>query len=302
MRVVLTHSGSAVPDYTKYCIKQIRYTNPTVQIDLLVKYRFISEFRRKVRSVPDLNIYPLEMYHENPLWQEFNRLSWYGNWGAPNTVYPSPQGFVQGTSERLFVLLAYMKHNNWKNVWHFENDNLIYGSLQSLYPLSDKMTVCYMNDKHIVMNAIHIPSYEQLEDSLAWYVNEMRLGDQALKDKYIIDMTHEMTVMRHYPHFAYFPSIPKLDVKIADYYFDPASYGQHIAGTNNGHPPGFLDTVNHDIARQYGTRWHGISFEKKEGPKVIDTDNVEHKLFNLHMHNKHAIGHYISYERTNDDL
>jgi hypothetical protein len=35
---------------------------------------------------------------------------------------------------------------------------------------------------------------------------------------------------------------------------------------------------------------------------IIDTDNVEHKLFNLHMHNKHAIGQYISYARTNDDL
>lgn len=302
MRVVLTHSGSAVPDYTKYCIKQIRYTNPDVPIDLLVKYRFINDFRRKVRSVPNLTILPQEIYHEHPLWQEFKNVSWYGNWGIPNTVYPSPEGFVQGTSERLFVLLAYITHNNYKNVWHFENDNLIYGRLDSLNPAPHSVSVCYMNDKHIVMNAIHIPEYTLFEHAMAWYVSEMGLGDQALKQKYIIDMTHEMTVMRHYDRFTYFPSIPKLDTKINDYYFDPASYGQHLAGTNNGHPPGFLDTVNHDIARQYGTRWHGLSFAKQEGPMIIDTDNVEHKLFNLHMHNKHAIGHYISYERTNDDL
>ena len=302
MRIVLTHSGSAVPDYTKHCIKQIRHTNPDVQIDLLVKYRFIKDFRRKVRNVPKCNIYPLEIYHENLLWQEFKELSWYGNWGTPNTVYPSPEGFVQGTSERLFVLLAYMKHNKFEDVWHFENDNLIYGQLKHLYPLGDKITVCHMNPKHIVMNVVHIPTYKHLHDALSWYVDEMRLGDQALKDKYVLDMTHEMTVMRHYPNFNFFPSIPKLDKKIHGYYFDPASYGQHIAGTNNGHPEGFLDTVNHDIARQYGHVWHGLSFDKYEGPKIIDTDNVSHKLFNLHMHNKHAIGQFISYERTNDDI
>ena len=125
MRVVLTHSGSAVPDYTKHCIKQIRHTNPNVKIDLLVKYRFINDFRRKVRSVPNLTILPQEIYHENPLWQEFRQLSWYGNWGTPNTVYPSPEGFVQGTSERLFVLLSYIKHNKFEDVWHFENVTLI---------------------------------------------------------------------------------------------------------------------------------------------------------------------------------
>lgn len=302
MRVVLTHTGSPVPDYAKYCIKQIRHTNPDVQIDMLVNYRHIKEFRRKVRSVPDLNIYPLEIYSENPIWREFKRLSWYGNWGRPNTAYPSPEGFVQGTSERLFVLLSYIAHNKLTDVWHFENDNLIYGRLDSLKPVQDKVSVCYMNAKHIVMNAIFIPQWEMMQDAMEWYVNEMRLGDQGLKDKYLIDMTQEMTVMRHYEKFAYFPSIPKLDEKINGYYIDPASYGQHIAGTNNGHPEGFLDIVNHDIARQYGTRWHGLSFAKNEGPKVIDVDNVEHKLFNLHMHNKHAMGGFISYVRGNDDL
>ena len=306
MRVVLTHTGSEVPDYTKHCVNQIRHTNPKIQIDVLVNYRHIKEFRRKVSNVSKLTILPLEIYTENETLKEFRRISWYKHWGRPFTTYPSPENFVHGTSERLFILNAYIKHNKFNDVWHFENDNLIYGDLSYVANQcsKDKVSVCYMGPSYVVMNAILIPKHEMFNDAMEWYLNELYEGDAGLKAKYKLDMTQEMSVMRFYDKFAYFPSIPEQDKTMGPlgYFMDPASYGQFIAGTNNGHEPGFLDTINHDIAKQHSHKWRGMAFDKLKGPRVIDMNNREIRLFNLHMHNKTRIGEFVTYAKRNDNL
>lgn len=303
MRVILTHTGSEVPDYTKHCVNQIRHTNPNVQIDVLVNYRHIKEFRRKTDGVSKLTILPLEIYSEDESFKEFRRISWYKNWGSPYTTYPSPANFVQGTSERLFVLNAYIKHNKFNDVWHFENDNLIYGSLIVMtdYVSKEKISVCYMGPSYIVMNVVFIPKYEMFDEAMSWYLNEMQEGDSGLKSKYKLDMVHEMTVMKHYDKFAYFPSIPEAEKTMGGYFVDPASYGQFIAGTNNGHEPGFLDTFNHAIAKQHSHKWRGMVFDRL-GPRVIGMNNNEIRLFNLHMHNKTRMGEFATYAKRNDNL
>lgn len=304
MIAVFTHVGSEVPDYTKYTIKQFRHTNPDMPIYFLCNYRHIADFRRKVRSVPDLTILPLEIYGENPTLQEFRRVSWFKSWGRPDTVYPSPDNFVQGTSERLFVLNAFIKHNKFKDVWHFENDNLVY---KDLVPIADelpkdKVTICHMGPAYVVLNAIFIPSHEQFDEAMEWYALQLSKGDAQLKAEFpLIEMVQEMSVMRFYYNFNFFPSIPH-EKPLNNFFMDPASYGQFVAGTNNGHPPGFLDNTNHDIAKAFGRRWKGMSHTKQTGPLVIDMNEQAHGLINLHMHNKTRIGEFVTYARTNADI
>lgn len=307
MIAVFTHVGSEVPDYTKYTIKQFRHTNPDMPIYFLCNYRFCEPFRRKVRSVPDLTILPLEIYSENPTLQEFKRVSWFKSWGKPDTVYPSPDNFVQGTSERLFVLNAFIKHNKFNNVWHFENDNLVYTDLNFMGLPDDKVTICHMGSVYVVLNAVFIPKHELFDDAVNWYSYQLSKGDAALKAEFPnIEMVQEMTVMRLYDKFNFFSSIPGempyYHHNGNDYFMDPASYGQFIAGTNGGHPPGFLDNAHHDIAKAYGNRWKGMSHTRQTGPEILGSDDKKYKLINLHMHNKTRIGEFVTYARTNADI
>jgi len=289
-KLILTHTGSEIPDYTEVCIKQVQKTNPKCEITFIAEEKHWWKFSNKF-NIKNVKLCPISELTDNVLLREFREVSWFKNWGKPNTHYPSPENFVHGTSERLFLLNAFVCKYKLKDFWHIENDNLIYGSFEWLYEYylksRENITMCYMNEKHCVCNVVHCPNYMVLNEMMYWYLYQLKLGNAALISRYTIDMVHEMTILRHYKNVNYFPSLPDENT-LGDYLFDPASYGQYLAGTNNGHDPGFLDTVNHDIGRTFGVKWKGASF-KKPYPYIHCMNKTYTKLFNLHMHNKHKI-------------
>lgn len=294
-KLILTHTGSAVPDYTEICIKQVQYTNPGIDIDLIAEYKHGSDFVEKY-NLKNVHVKAIEEIQEDFLVKRFREVSWLKAWGKPNTVYPSPDNFVQGTSERLFLLAAYLKNKNISNVWHIENDNLIYDKFDIIQPelSKDKITCCYMNEKHTVWNIVYIPESRLLYTAMQWYVEQLAKGNEWLCKTYGLEMVHEMTVMRQYTELSFFPSLPK-DYK-GWYLFDPASYGQYLGGTNNGHPPGFRDTVNHDIGKSFGMEWNEARFKGIIPMIISDKYRMFYPLFNLHMHNKTKMKDFISYE------
>jgi hypothetical protein len=295
-KLVLTHTGSAVPDYTEHCIKQVQYTNPGIEIDLVSEYNHGIEFVEKFK-LNNVHVKAIEDIQSDFLVKRFREVSWFKAWGRPNTAYPSPDNFVQGTSERLFLLAAYLKQKNIKNVWHIENDNLIYGEFDSLqsHLCRDKITCCYMNPKHTVWNLVFIPDPLLLYTAMQWYVDQLAHGNDWVCKTYGLEMAHEMTVMSAYKdNLCFFPSLPN-ENKIADYYFDPASYGQYIGGTNNGHPPGFRDTVNHVIGQTYGDLWNHASMFFGYPHVSSNKFQTLTKLFNLHVHNKHKMKELSTY-------
>ena len=67
--------------------------------------------------------------------------------------------------------------------------------------------------------------------------------------------------------------------------FDPASYGQFLGGTNNGHPQGYTEPA-HFIGSQIISKQIEVVFDKK--PFVI-YEGKQVPLYNLHLHNKQVI-------------
>ena len=303
--LVLTHTGSAVPEYVETCIRQLQHTNPDITIDLIADYNHGNNFIEDTK-LACVNVIPIQELESDHVVKRFRELSWFKAWGKPNTHYPSPDNFVQGTSERLFLLAAYLKESNIKNVWHIENDNLIYNKFEIIehHLSTDKITCCYMNNKHTVWNLVFIPDPSLLYTAMEWYAYMLSKGNEWLCKTYDLEMAHEMTIMRQYEDLSFFPSLPIQEGTIEGYYFDPASYGQYIGGTNNGHPPGFRDTVNHDIGRSFGTLWTDAYFnEEMKRPFVVspDTEKLQHiknayPLFNLHVHNKYKMKELKSYD------
>jgi len=300
-KLVLTHTGSAVPDYTEHCIKQVQYTNPGIEIDLIAEYNhgnaFVEQFGFK-----NVHVKAIEDIQQDFLVKRFRDVSWLKAWGKPPTTYPSPENFVQGTSERLFLLAAYLKQTRQNNVWHIENDNLIYGRFDEVdkHLSKDKVTCCYMNPKHTVWNLVFIPEPRLLYEAMRWYVEQLAHGNDFLCKTYGLEMVHEMTVMSQYAsNLSFFPSLPN-EGTIEGYYFDPASYGQYIGGTNNGHPPGFRDTVNHVIGQTFGQLWSDARMENGKPyvkpiyhPFVMGDPTIA--LFNLHIHNKYKMKELSTY-------
>lgn len=300
MRIVLTHTGSAVPDYTDITIRQMQFSNPNIPIDLIAEEEHGEAFKKKYNL--SINIIPSERYKENELLQAFRKHSWFKAWGKPETLYPSPENFVQGTSERLFLLNAYINGADLRDVWHFENDNLVYGDISKITNIlktdtlrsNDRMVICDMGPQYVVFNCVYIPRPEMLLSAMAWYLKQIKLGNEAISKKFNLPMAHEMTVMKHHSDAFYFwPSLPVDNG--SGILFDPAGYGQFKGGTNNGHPSGFTDKENHDIGMQHTKTWTGVLFDGvPASPKVLDMYGNPHQLFNLHMHNKTRIKEFAN--------
>jgi hypothetical protein len=72
--------------------------------------------------------------------------------------------------------------------------------------------------------------------------------------------------------------------------FDPASYGQFLGGTNNGHPQGYTEPA-HFIGREIISKQIDVVFDKK--PFVV-YEGKQIPLYNLHLHNKQIIEKFLS--------
>lgn len=293
MRIVLTHTGSAVPDYTDITIRQMQYSNPGVIIDLIAEEQHGVDFINRYNL--NINLITTESLSNDLLLQSFHKHSWFKAWGKPNTTYPSPENFVQGTSERLFLLNAHINKVGLTDVWHFENDNLVYGNVAAITDKlkgdrlrsNDRVIICDMGPQYVVFNCVYIPQPRWFNSIMAWYARQLQQGNEFLCNKFNLPMAHEMTIMKYHPDGFYF--WPSLYTDVHNYrcLFDPAGYGQFIAGTNNGHAPGFTDKENHDIGKTHGIDWTDVEFDSV--PRVVSKNNFHTPLFNLHMHNKTRI-------------
>jgi hypothetical protein len=74
-----------------------------------------------------------------------------------------------------------------------------------------------------------------------------------------------------------------------NFLFDPASYGQFLGGTNNGHKKGYFEP-SHYIGRMISTEKIEVIYKKQ--PFVL-YKNEKYPIYNLHIHNKKAINDFL---------
>lgn len=238
----------------------------------------------------DVELIPCEDIQDD-LWKEFLRVSWYHIWGTPNTKYPSPPKFVQGTSERLYALNAYCQGKN--NIFHIENDVMVYEDLNKLLPICQKcyskLTITPMADKDHTFAFTYIPTSDTLNSFCEFNLEQLELGNDTLVAKFGIDMVHEMSIVKVYKDLLdgvdFFPILPEglysTNFDKFNSLFDPASWGQFIGGTNSDyHGPGYAGS-HHIIGREILQGKYKAAFN---GQFPIVNDSI--KLNNLHIHSK----------------
>tara|TARA_A100001515_G_C4584102_1_gene213925 strand:+ start:1192 stop:2046 length:855 start_codon:yes stop_codon:yes gene_type:complete len=274
--------GGPIPEYTKVSLRQARHTNPDTDISFISADNQDIFDELNIKWVPQGSI-------DSELLREFNECCWFKRHGTPQTTYPSPELFWHRTAERIYYLEAYISQNDLKNVFHFENDVLIYGDLSTV-PVSGKIAMMLpMSRNKSTFAFTHIPSPQHLH-KVCKYFNKLMstYGEQTLS-QHLRDHVSEMSLL----HMAFrewlVAGFPILPTQSSEMVFDPGSYGQFLGGTNNGHSKGFTDP-EHFIGELINDG--DLNVEFNDEPSVNGV-----KIFNLHIHSKN-LKEFASYEKV----
>lgn len=284
MKIINTYIGDDehVPEYTKLSLRQARYFNPDLEIDFICKH--------KQDYFDELNInWVAQDEISSNLLKDFNDVCWFKREGIPQTTYPSQPMFWHRTAERIFYLQRYIEASNSKDVVHFENDNLIYDSVDKINIAQDKINVVPVSPILTGFGICSIPDSSKLGDLCQFMVDALKLGESNLLQMgydHIGEMSLLNLAARH-EKVDFFPVFPSMCNSDQSFVFDPASYGQLLAGNNNGDGPGFMNAHSgYFVAIALSEKQIQLKFENKK-PSVYQPNTDECRdVFNLHIHRK----------------
>lgn len=273
MRIVNTFISDSnnIPRYTEVSLKQARKINPDIQID------FICHSKQDYFDQLDINWINQKELHDDITLKTFNEVCDFKRHGTPNTTYPSPELFWHRTAERIFYLQAYMSNHQINDVFHFENDVIIYYPLEHA-DTSDKITVTNMSDTHTTFAISHIPSHSLLLNLCNFFNHALSYGERRLM---LLGYDHisEMSLLNIAYRNNIVDTFPTTFNETGTFIYDPGSYGQYFGGTNNGHSSGFIDPTHH-IGKL-------IMCHKLHPTIENERPRTEHNMiFNLHIHSK----------------
>lgn len=303
--LVLTHVGSDLPEYIQYMFEQTRIHNPYHDVVMLADTRALTNNETLLKKF-NIIAYPTEPLQEDRNLQEFHKLSWYDAWGKPNTTYPSPENFVQGTSERLFILEAFMKREGVKDIFHCENDIMLYCDLDDIINKCTQLEGLMftpMSDIDITCAMMYVHETSDLGYANQFMLDQLAKGDEAVRQEFGMPMVHEMSLLKIYHEwndglvgaFPIFPNQRESHQRVFKMIFDPASYGQYHGGTNCGHSEGFTDPI-HYVGQ--AIQQHKIVTYIEDGVPYVQSVEGDHepvKLANLHIHSK-QLQRFLSHE------
>jgi hypothetical protein len=282
MNIILFNFGKNKP-YFKDCISQIRKYNQKIDIF------FIGNDRQYIE---DADFYDLKYLHQSENLKAFNKLDFYVSHENP----------LWSTSmARFFYIEEFIKRFNLKDVFHFDNDVLIYESfLKILNKIENKEKNIFTPSTKFALTCglFYTRNYHsiyQLNEALLIKASE---GINLLNQKYFSSrslpeepfMVNEMTILKIIEEenddlISIFPITPDCkNYNRYDFCFDPSSWGQYLGGTPN---VGAGWAGNHHIIGQEIIKNKYKPFIEDNKPKVLDllSGNVS-PLFNLHIHSK----------------
>jgi len=279
---ILAHIGK-IPTHLKYCIEQYYKFNDE-KLTLLTN-------RNNLNKVENVDIVPIEEYYSDKI-TEFNSLY---NYDSNN--------FWSVTATRLFYIENFMKKNDIDDVFHFENDVLIY---ENISDIKNKFVELYKNiaittggvDKSMT-GFMFIKNYESLSLMTDFFIETLRkYGVVGTQRKYGMDMVNEMTLMKFYgvekgeDYITNLPILPTGEFskhfESFDSLFDPASWGQFVGGTRNEGPG--AKPSDHYIGQmlinnpEYNVIWK-VDGKNRKIPYFKFGDK-EVRINNLHIHSK----------------
>jgi len=284
MNVILFHKGE-LPTFLPNTILQIKKYNPNIDIYFISNNKN-SELENvcKFIDLKDLNSDYIKYFEQS---------NFYSN--DPNPLW--------GTSiERFFYIHELIRKFNLVNIFHFDNDVLIYDSFDNILNkiTDEKNLITAANENNLVCGMFYTKNYESLSEIIDVMYLKIKMGQSELESIYknrnviyknkIVEEFHlnEMTLLKIIQEetscIKNFPITP-LDENFEKFEicFDPSSWGQNLGGTHQNHPSGYY-ALHHFIGRFIDQNILKVVFENNK-PYII-YKNKYFKLFNLHIHSK----------------
>lgn len=275
--IVNTHisDNDVIPAYVEISLRQARFFNPDREI------YFICKAKQSYFDSLNVNWVPQESISGDAL-RRFNEVSWFKRHGTPSTTFPSEPLFWHRTCERLFYLYEFIKQNACDTTYHFENDVLIFDSLDKLAQHHLGNWAIPMSPNHATFAFTLINDPERFGDMCDTFIRLMEKGEDYIKSLGY-DHVSEMSLLDYVIKEGLVLPLPSMPSTSEKFVFDPGSYGQYVGGTNGGDGPNFIDPTHYVGQMLNGDRFAGIDLYMQ--PRVFNILGTR-KLFNLHVHSK----------------
>jgi len=296
MDIVMFHSGKEFPEFLEYTFRQIRLFNPDITVYFLTdethttnliftKYRIIAI---------DKDLFYSDKINEFEL--AYNRKS---------------DNFWTITATRLIYIENFLREFKLKNVYHFENDVLLYYDLNQHHRAFQNtykyLAITTGGEDKAMTGFLFIKNWRALASMTQFFIDVLQTnGVKGVKNMYQMDMVNEMTLMRAYGKEKgekYLDNLPILpfgdfseNFEVFNSIFDPASWGQFVGGEVKYKTPGCKPT-DHYIGQEllqhpeYDVVWKKDN--KGRNIPYFKYDDTEVKINNFHIHSKN-LHKYIS--------
>jgi hypothetical protein len=293
MDLIMFHSHRPeLPDYLEDNLKQIRLFNPDINIHFLTDK--VHKYNPLFKKYNVLGVNKDEFYSD-----KITRFTLYFNY------FRKPQGFQFWviTATRLMYIEKYIKECGLTDVYHFENDILLYCDLRTIHDtilkLYKSLAITVGGPDKCMTGLMFIKDSTSLAVLTQFFLDKLRIqGKAGIVKSYGMDMVNEMTLMRafskDYPdRLEFLPILPfgeySNNYSYFNSIFDPASWGMFVGGNAQEKEPG-CKPKDHYIGQlleehpEYNVIWkkdqenRNIPYFKYNGSEI--------KINNLHIHCK----------------
>lgn len=241
LNLLLIHVGTSYPSYIFDALFQCKITLQDTTIHVIVDEQHVEEIKENINSFTDVfninevNFKVSKLIGANILSQQFDYLL--------NNMFDEFKtfrgGFNISTISRFYYINEYIKYHNLTNVFHIENDIMLYYPLQNLHLHLQNpydMVVARDNDSRVVPSLVFFKDSQISE--LLWnfmlttlYSNtEFTYSDMELLSMF----AHKSNML-----VGYFNVFYNSDNK--NYIVDAAAIGQYLGGIDPRNVDGYLE-------------------------------------------------------------
>lgn len=188
---------SKYQSYLWHSVRQARLINPTITMVIILSKIQYEANRNTIRERLDhFRISPIfheDLIESSQLLKTFREIFFVAGAMEPD----GNKYFVQYAIERLICIHAYINRTNATDIFHIENDNMLYIDLKNL---SHRMHACGVgfafpraSMNQAVTSFVYVRSVKDTEKFVKWCIDIFRLGPQGatryINDSWLNDMT-----------------------------------------------------------------------------------------------------------------
>ena len=321
MNLVYCHVGDIFPECLidslyQSCVIHTRYTKEKQKLSIYIITN-AKHAKRVQQQINDLNVdemfkgcifvVPSEFLLSSSL-NEYTKIV--KSWGDER--YNFRGNFWVHTTSRFFYIAALMKQFLLENVFHIENDVLVYTDLNKIYSqmtklnITDKIAAVQDAKNRAICSFVYLPNATEAE-RYTQFIIECAKKQPGLND---------MDVMGMYSHKTELPDSPSHPLASSLGVFDAAAIGQYIGGID------FKNIPNHLIRSRYINPTKGFinetaNFKPNTVPfyaidlntqnytgtrYILGNKNEEKELRALHVHSKQLYLYSSVFDVSLDDI